>query len=125
MFRLTRHARPADAPTVQAPPPVTTGPARFRVVEDAAIGQPRLDLRGELDLAAVPVLREHVRRAAARDVHVRVDLSGVAFIDVAGLCALSALRKEAREQGWWLELLEPSLSVRRLVRHTCTDGDFD
>jgi anti-sigma B factor antagonist len=124
MFRLARHTRPAVSPTVQAPPPATTGPARFRVTEDAASRHLRLDLRGELDLAAVPVLREHVRAAAARRGHVVIDLSGVEFIDVAGLCALTALTKEAREQGWWLDLRQPSLSVRRLVRLTCAQELF-
>jgi len=124
MFRLARHTRPADPPTVQAPPPVTTGPARFRVVEDAATIALCLEVRGELDLAAAPVLREHVRRAVAHRGNVIIDLSGIEFIDVAGLCALTALTKEAREQGWWLELRRPSLSVRRLVRLTCTEGLF-
>ena len=124
MFRLARHTRPADTPTVQAPPPVTAGPARFRVVEVGAASPMRLDLRGELDLAAAPMLREHVRGAGTRRGNVVVDLSGVEFIDVAGLCALTALAKEAREQGWCLELHRPSLSVRRLARLTSTQDLF-
>ena len=124
MFRLARRTRPADTPTVQAPPPVTAGPARFRVVEVGAASPMRLDLRGELDLAAAPMLREHVRGAGTRRGNVVVDLSGVDFIDIAGLCALTALANEAREQGWRLELHRPSLSVRRLARLTCTQGLF-
>jgi anti-sigma B factor antagonist len=125
MFRLARNTSQPVSPAGEAPVTSTTvGPASFHVVEDAAAGHPRLHLRGELDLAAAPVLREHVRSVAARDGSVTLDLSGVAFIDVAGLCALTTLAREAGEQGWSLDLCNPSLSVRRLVRLTSTDGLF-
>ena len=94
------------------------GTARFRVVEDAESGELMLRLRGELDLAAVPVLKAHVRRAALRDGLVVVDLSGVVFIDVAGLSAISTLTREAIHDGWTLDLRHPSLSIRQLARLT-------
>jgi anti-anti-sigma factor len=125
MFRLARNTSQPVSSAGEGPTTSTTvGPASFRVLEDADAGHQRLHLRGELDLAAAPVLREHVRSVAARDGSVILDLSGVAFIDVAGLCALTTLAREAREQGWWLDLRNPSLSVRRLARLTSMDGLF-
>jgi anti-sigma B factor antagonist len=119
MFRLARNTSHPLSPAVRALPPATAlGPARFRVVEEAATGQLRLHLRGELGLAATPTLRDHVRSAAARHASVAIELSGVEFIDVAGLCALTALMREAHEQGRRLELRHPSFSVRQLVRLT-------
>lgn len=97
---------------------LAAGPARFRVVEDDDLGETMLRLRGELDLAAVPTLKEHVRRAALRDGLVVVDLSGVVFVDVAGLSAISALLRESLHDGWTLDLRHPSLSIRQLARLT-------
>jgi anti-anti-sigma factor len=106
----------SPSPTASAP----AGPARFRVAEDAGGADPTLRLRGELDLAAVSTLREHVQRAAARDGAAILDLSGVVFVDGAGLAALSALARESRLAGWRLDLRHPSLALRELARLTCT-----
>ena len=92
------------------------GPVRFGIAERVEAGERRLRLRGELDLAAVPELRERVRRAAARDGMAILDLADVEFADVAGLSALTVLAREARDGGWRLELRSPSLAVRYVAR---------
>ena len=60
-------ARPPVRPSVDAEQharAVSIGLARFRIAEESDGTRVRLQLRGELDLAAVPVLRERVRGTA-------------------------------------------------------------
>jgi anti-sigma B factor antagonist len=94
------------------------GPSRFAIVEDVQEGQRVLHVRGELDLAAAPALRARVTELAFQDGVVMIDLSGVEFIDVAGLCALHALSREARRGRWFFELRRAPISVRHLARLT-------
>jgi anti-anti-sigma factor len=93
----------------------------FSVTEDAEGGQPCLRLCGELDLAGVPELRARAWNACRRDGMAILDLSGIVFIDVAGLSALTALAHEARKGHWFLELRRPPLVVRQLARLTGLD----
>jgi anti-anti-sigma factor len=88
------------------------GPPHFAIDEEEG----QLRLTGELDLAAVPELRSRVRDAARRDGAAVVDLSGVEFIDVAGLSALTSLAHEASSGHWSLQLRRPPLVVRQLAR---------
>ena len=92
------------------------GPARFHIHEEASAGLRVLFLRGELDLAAAPLLRARVTELAFADGVVSIDLSGVEFIDVAGLCALNSLAREARRGHWVLDLHHAPLKVRQLAR---------
>jgi len=104
---------PATSPQTRA---ASVGPRRFRIDEAPEDGQRVLSLSGELDLAAAPALRARVTELAFQDGVVILDLSGVEFIDVAGLCALHALTNEARRGRWFLQLRNPSLRVRQLAR---------
>jgi anti-anti-sigma factor len=116
---VLREASATRQSSRQGPASATAiGPARFRVAEAGDGGERCLRLHGELDIAAVHALREHVRRAAVRDGVAILDLSEVEFIDVAGLSMLSALVREARSDGWSLELRRASLAVRQLARLT-------
>ena len=49
------------------------------------------------------------------DVHLAVDMSGVTFIDAAGVGVLVAAANRARQAGGGLSLLAPSWPVRRLL----------
>ena len=49
------------------------------------------------------------------DVQLAVDVSGVAFIDAAGIGVLVAAANRARQAGGGLTLLAPSPQVRRLL----------
>ena len=94
------------------------GPQRFRIVEEAQEGQRVLFLHGELDLAAAPLLRARATELALEDGVVNVDLAGVEFVDVAGLCALNSLAREARRGRWFLDLRHAPIRVRQLARLT-------
>jgi anti-anti-sigma factor len=110
----------STAPT--RPPATTIGPPNFSIDEDVERGEPLLRLRGELDLAAAPVLRAGVWNAVRRDGLAILDLSDIEFIDVAGLSALTALAREARKGHWLLELRHAPLAVRQLARLTGLQG---
>jgi anti-anti-sigma factor len=94
------------------------GPRRFTIDEKPQDGQRILHLLGELDLAAAPALRARVTELALQDGVVVLDLSQVEFVDVAGLCALHSLAREARRGRWFLELRHAAISVRQLARIT-------
>jgi anti-anti-sigma factor len=108
----TSHVTPSDARAT------VVGPQSFRIVEDIEAGQRVLYLHGELDLAAAPVLRARATELAIEDGVVNIDLAGVVFVDVAGLCALNSLAREARRGRWFLDLRRAPISVRQLARLT-------
>jgi anti-anti-sigma factor len=80
-------------------------------------------LGGEIDIATSPAIRESLMAAInAGNVHLAVDMSGVAFIDAAGIGVLVAAANRAREAGGGLSLLAPSWQVRRLLDVLHLDG---
>jgi anti-sigma B factor antagonist len=73
-------------------------------------------LDGEIDIATAPVIRRFLMAAiSGGDVHLAIDMSGVAFIGAAGIGVLVAAANRAREAGGSLSLLAPSPQVRRLL----------
>jgi anti-sigma B factor antagonist len=73
-------------------------------------------LDGEIDIATAPAIRRFLMAAISDgDVHLAVDMSGVTFIDAAGIGVLVAAANRAREAGGGLSLLAPSRQVRRLL----------
>ncbi|MET7698171.1 STAS domain-containing protein [Streptomyces sp. NPDC005485] len=79
---------------------------RFTVVE----------VSGELDMATVGSLAEHLRAAAERPVpDVLVDLRGVAFFDGSGLRALCRAESGARERGGRLRIVCDRPRIHRLL----------
>jgi anti-anti-sigma factor len=80
-------------------------------------------LDGEIDIATSPAIRESLMAAInAGNLHLAVDMSGVAFIDAAGIGVLVAAANRAREAGGGLSLLAPSWQVRRLLDVLHLDG---
>jgi anti-anti-sigma factor len=108
----TSHATSSDARAA------AVGPQRFSIVEEVEAGQRVLYLHGELDLAAAPALRARATELALEDGVVNIDLADVEFVDVAGLCALNSLAREARRGRWFLDLRRAPISVRQLARLT-------
>lgn len=92
--------------------------AGLSITENVEGGQSCLQLCGELDIAEVPELRARVWNACRRDGVAILDLSGIEFIDVAGLSALTELAREARKGHWLLELRHAPPAVRQLARLT-------
>jgi anti-sigma B factor antagonist len=73
-------------------------------------------LDGEIDIATAPAIRCFLMAAiSGGDVRLAVDLSGVTFIDAAGVGVLVAAANRARDAGGGLSLLAPSRQVRRLL----------
>lgn len=73
-------------------------------------------LDGEIDIATGPAIRRSLMAAIrGGNVQLAVDMSGVAFIDAAGIGVLVDAAKRARRAGGGLSLLAPSWPVRRLL----------
>ncbi|MEU7292584.1 STAS domain-containing protein [Streptomyces exfoliatus] len=81
-------------------------------------GSTVITARGELDIDTGPALRDEITEALERNHGVVVDLSGVEFMDCAGLGALIAALHEAERRGHPLTLRSPNRQVSRLLRLT-------
>jgi anti-anti-sigma factor len=80
-------------------------------------------LDGEIDITTAPAIRRFLMAAiSGGDVHLAVDMSGVAFIGAAGIGVLVAAANRAREAGGSLSLLAPSPQVRWLLDLCHLDG---
>ena len=77
-----------------------------------------LELRGELDLATVPIVQREMRQAKGFHDLVVIDLRQVSFMDSAGLQLLLSLQKRMRERGGSLLVVQGSRQVRRLFELT-------
>jgi anti-anti-sigma factor len=90
-------------------------PTTFDVVVSQDGSASMVGVRGELDLAATPVLAstlEAIRATGPRDVV--VDLAGLAFVDVAGFRPLA----EAATDGLTVRLRNPSRLARLVLDAT-------
>ncbi|HLY49780.1 MAG TPA: STAS domain-containing protein [Solirubrobacteraceae bacterium] len=77
----------------------------------------RLRLIGELDLASTRGLEARLRELGAAGQRVGIDLSGVTFIDSSGIRLLIHSLRDARRDGWELEVDQNiSPHVRRILR---------
>jgi len=73
-------------------------------------------LDGEIDIATAPAIRRILLAAiSGGNVQLAVNMSGVTFIDAAGIGVLVAAANRARQAGGGLSLLAPSRQVRRLL----------
>ena len=72
-------------------------------------------LHGELDLVDAQAVADALGAVAAREPWIIVDLSGLEFIDVSGIAALSRGRRHARGAGGDLLLAEPQQRVQRVL----------
>jgi anti-anti-sigma factor len=81
----------------------------LQVLEDRLPdGTWRLVLRGELDLVGGPELTARLEELEARDGSpVRLDLSGLTFMDSTGLGILYLASKRSRDGGARLEIVPP------------------
>jgi anti-anti-sigma factor len=96
---------------------MTALPPPFSISESRIDGWLRLSLTGELDRAAAPTLENRLAPLRVRRARVRLDLSGLDFIDSSGIHLLVQTIGEARIKHWDVEI-EPDLSpqVQRLFR---------
>jgi anti-anti-sigma factor len=100
-------------------------PAAYTITEgEGAAGVSVIVLRGELDLAAAPLLRQRVDDAASGRALV-IDLAETTFIDSAVLKELLRARAELAARDVRLVLAAVSPQVRRLLDLTRTSELFD
>lgn len=71
-------------------------------------------LSGELDLAGTDRLLGEAESISAGDT-LTLDLSGLSFMDSAGLKALMNLDRRSKREGWSLTIENPQTQVRRLL----------
>ncbi len=77
-----------------------------------------MTVQGELDLAAKPAAKEALRRAQRLAEVVVFDLSGVSFIDSAGLDVIVDANTRQREASRRLVLIMGSPQVQRMLTLT-------
>jgi anti-sigma B factor antagonist len=84
---------------------------------------PVVTISGEIDIASGPQLRDQllgvIRRHGAQ---LSLDLTGVTFIDCAGINVLMAARRRAQLEGGSLHVLRASPRVRRVLALTRLDS---
>jgi len=92
--------------------------ALFGVQHDLRDGFVRLFVRGELDLATVPVLEDALAPVERWSGRVVVDLSDLSFMDASGLRALGCAGRRASEKGRRFAVTRCRPMVRRLFELT-------
>lgn len=81
-----------------------------------------IELRGDLDLAAAPALREHLLDALRRSTNrLILDLSGVTSCDPSGLAVLVGAQRRAQLRGVTLCLAAPRPQAAKILRITGLD----
>lgn len=83
------------------------------------VGPGRLVLRGELDLAAVPVFRECL---SGLEGDVEADCAALTFVGLAGLRELFPSPRSERVRGATLTVVNPSACLVRLLALTRWDA---
>ncbi len=79
----------------------------------------RLSVTGEVDSSSAGVLHTQIEDAFADDVEeLTVDLTGVTFLDSAGLCVLATAHRRAGETGVRLRVLAANRAVIRPLQIT-------
>lgn len=79
-------------------------------------------VEGELDAYSAPVLEAAISGHTGADL--RLDLSGVSFIDSTGIRVVVTADNRLREQDHRLVVVHPSPSVLRLLQLTSLDERF-
>jgi anti-sigma B factor antagonist len=78
-------------------------------------------LKGELDIAAVPVARDRIAELKGQGRDLLLDLRGLSFMDSSGLNLLLWLAVESARDGWDLSLIPGSSVVQRIFQLTGTE----
>ena len=105
---------PAHPPATRLTPP-TGEPEGLRV--SVSPGRPPVvAICGEIDIQSAPGLREELLRVIRRcGPQVTIDLSGVTFLDCAGINVLLATLRRARLEDGWVSLIRVPSRVQRMI----------
>jgi anti-sigma B factor antagonist len=88
----------------------------FHVQVDVADDEVAVVVLGELDAHIAPALTDVViERCGERTVHVRIDATGLSFIDSAGIQTLVRVLRHVRRHGGDLSVVGASRAVRRVL----------
>jgi anti-sigma B factor antagonist len=80
---------------------------------------------GEVDIQSAPGLREELLRVIRRHgPQLIIDLSGVTFLDCAGLNVLVATRRRAQLEDGWVRLVRVPPQARRMISLLKLDWAF-
>lgn len=94
-------------------------PGGLEVSSERHDGEFTVSLEGELDLASMTRIEEHLISIDVREPSkIVVDLSGLTFIDSSGLRVLLLADARARQHGYELVLLPGQESVQRVFEMT-------
>jgi anti-anti-sigma factor len=80
-----------------------------------------VSVQGDVDLVSSSDLRRVLDEAVRLSPRVKVDLSGLTFIDSSGLSALVEAHRKARDAGGEMSLRHPTPMLRRLLDITRLD----
>jgi anti-anti-sigma factor len=80
---------------------------------------PVVTISGEIDIQSGPQLRDQLLRTMRRHgARLALDLTGVTFIDCAGINVLLAARRRAHLEDGWLRVIGASPRVQRVLALT-------
>ena len=82
-------------------------------------------VRGDVDIATAPTLRERLQEAVEQHAAVVVDLVGVGFMDSTGLGVLVASYNRARARGGQLVVARPQRIVKNALKLVQVDTVID
>ena len=77
---------------------------------------PVVEICGEIDIQSAPRLRDELLRVVRRHgPQLPLDLTGVTFLDCAGINVLLATRRRARLEDGWIRVTRASPPARRTI----------
>jgi anti-anti-sigma factor len=98
----------------------------FRVEVQPERERVRVVPHGELDVATVKQLEAQIEELRSRGcATIALDLRRLTFMDSTGLRLLLRLNAESRSNGFRFAVIDCEGPVRRLLRLTRVDGQFD
>ena len=104
-----------STPPGAAESPSTAAGLFVDVDSNVSLPRRRLRLRGELDLASVPLLTSTLDEQAAGCARLELDVSDLHFCDLVGLTALEQAQQRLRRRGCRLTLHGIPGQLRRLL----------
>jgi anti-sigma B factor antagonist len=121
-------AQPDIRPSSSVPPPRAPRDAGDQVdlqVDVLSVAPLVVTVSGEIDIATVVRLLEELLGAMRRHgARLALDLSGVTFMDWAGVNALLAIRRRAQFEGGWVRVPQASRSAWKALVLTGLDQEF-
>jgi anti-sigma B factor antagonist len=116
-----------DAPQPPLPVPAPRPPAEATDLQVDVLSTAPLvvAVSGEIDIASAPKLREVLLGALGRHgTRLALDLSGVTFMDCAGINVLLAVRRHARLEGGWVHVARASRRAHNILMLTGLHREF-